>query len=230
MRSLAALVVVLCSGCTLWFNGGDDAPDICAVAEDTKAEPAIAMAPLRDPGNLTCQGFSSPCNDECGPCPAATEPAVAGVKPIPPIPSWNYCGHVCETKSETACAADPQCRVIKDAECAIGNMTCFTDFLGCFPVDTIPDVSVMCHGADAWDCSRSAACTAIHSGACGSGMPDCDRPFELCVPEGTIPGSCRGTVTCDRVTPACPPQTTPGISGGCYTGACIPTDLCGPSI
>ena len=229
MRSLACLTLLagLCSGCTLFFTGGDDSgDDVCALAEDN-AEPAIAQAPLRDPSDLTCDSFGGfPCNAECGPCPAATGAAIA---PIPPNPSWNYCGHSCEQLGETACAADPGCRVVKDAACTFG-MNCFTDFVGCFPVDTSPDATVACHGADAWDCSRSAACTAIHSySVCPAGTGnDCPRPFELCVPEGSHPGSCTGNVTCDRVTPTCPTGTTPGISGGCYTGACIPTDLCTP--
>lgn len=225
MRSLPCLVVLagLCSGCTLFFTGGDDGgDDVCALAE---ADPAIAQAPLRDPGDLTCDSFGGyPCTPECGPCPAATGAAIALT---PPIPSWNYCGHSCEQLSETTCAADPSCRVVKDAACTFGPNPCFTDFLGCFPVDTIPDPAVACHGADAWDCSRNPACTAIHSqGACPAGELDCPRPFELCVPEGTHPGSCRGAVTCRALPPSCPTQTTPGISGGCYTGACIPTDLC----
>lgn len=220
---LAYLVIAasLSTGCTLFFTGGDDGDDVCAFAEDQGA-PASLPAPLRDPSNLTCSSFGGGgCNSECGPCPAVAE--------LAPIPSWATCGHSCEQLAESACATDPQCRVVKDANCTFGS-PCETDFLGCFPVDTIPDVSVACHGADSWDCSRSSACTAIHShSVCPAGTQDCPRPFELCVPEGTNPGSCRGNVTCDRVAPACPPQTTPGISGGCYTGACIPTDLCSPA-
>jgi hypothetical protein len=164
---------------------------------------------------------------ECGPCPAATGAELALT---PPIPSWNYCGHSCEQLGESACAADPGCRVVKDASCTF-TTPCETDFLGCFPTDTAADSTVACHGADAWECSRSAACTAIHSSSvCPAGSAECPQPFELCVPEGTHPGSCTGAVTCDGLPPACPATTTPGISGGCYTGACIPRDLCSPSI
>lgn len=220
-----AVVISLSTGCTLFFTGGDDGDDVCAT-EDL-GRPAIAQAPLRDPGDLSCQSFGYPCNSECGPCPAANEAAIA---PTAPIPSWNYCGHTCEQLGESACAADPQCRVIKDANCTFGG-NCLTDFLGCFPVDTSADTSVACQGADAWDCSRSAACTAIHSSSvCPANTPDCPQPFGLCVPEGTHPGSCSGTVTCERVVPTCSSTTTPGISGGCYTGACIPRDLCSPPI
>lgn len=206
----------------MFFSGGDDGDDVCAFAAEGEALPASQPAPLRDPGDLTCDSFGGGCDLECGPCPAATAA-------LAPIPSWNTCHHSCEQLGESACAADPTCRVVKDASCTFAA-SCETDFLGCFPLDTIPDASVVCRGADAWDCSRSAACTAIHSSeVCPAGTLDCPRPFELCIPEGTHPGSCSGVVTCRSLPPACPPQTTPGISSGCYTGACIPTDLCAPT-
>ncbi len=222
MRLICLVTAVsLSTGCTLFFTGGDDGDDVCALAEADLAQPASLPAPLRDPGDLTCDSFGGGCNPECGPCAAG-----ATIAPIPPIPSWNTCFHSCEQLGESACAADPSCRVVKDASCTF-EVPCETDFLGCFPIDMSPDVSVACHGADAWDCSRSSACTAIHShSVCPAGTIDCPRPFELCVPEGSSPGSCRGAVTCDRATPACPSGTTPGISSGCYTGACIPLDLC----
>ena len=223
---LACLVFAasLSTGCSLFFTG-DDGDDVCGLAEADTAQPASLPTPLRDPGDLTCESFGGGgCNAECGPCAE-----VAAIAPIPPIPSWNTCFHSCEQLGESACAADPSCRVVKDASCTF-EVPCETDFLGCFPIDMSPDLSVACHGADAWDCSRSSACTAIHShSVCPAGTIDCPRPFELCVPEGTSPGTCRGAVTCDRVTPSCPTGTTPGISGGCYTGACIPLGLCPPT-
>lgn len=42
------------------------------------------------------------------------------------------------------------------------------------------------------------------------------------------PGECTGSVLCTQVPPACPMGTVPGISGGCYSGYCIPTTDCGP--
>lgn len=222
---LAALVFVagLSTGCTLFFTGDDGGDDVCAY-EDTRAVARSQPAPLRDPGDLTCDSFDTPCNSECGPCAEA-----AAVAAVLPVPTWNYCGHSCEQLGESACAADAGCRVVKDASCTF-EVPCETDFLGCFPVDTTPDASVACHGADSWECSRSAACTAIHShSVCPAGQLNCPRPFELCVPEGTSPGSCRGAVTCRSLPPPCRTGTTPGISGGCYTGACIPLELCPPT-
>lgn len=219
MRSLL-LVSICLSGCAFIFDG--DAVEECPLRE-AAGEPTIA--PLRDPGDLTCASFGTGgCNAECGPCPASTEPAFAPSQPIPPIPSWPICGHACEGKGEGACSADPQCRVVKHATCAIGPSICLTDFLGCFPIDEAPDASVDCRTADAWDCSRSAACTAYHS----FDPSEDRRPFELCMPEGQSPGDCDGSASCDEPPPICPSGSVPGISNGCYTGACIPQHLCGP--
>ncbi|MFN0252987.1 MAG: hypothetical protein ACKV2T_39295 [Kofleriaceae bacterium] len=213
--------------CTLWF-GDDDDDDRCDVypaAESTDGQPSIAPAPLRDPGDLTCDDYGGPyCDSSCGPCPLYE----AALAPTPPIPSYNYCGHICETYSQDQCAADPQCRVVLDADCSIGTSVCFTNFMGCFPTDTQQDTSVNCTTADAWECSRSNECTAYHSAGQGACPPDsdCGRPFELCAPEGVDPGGCEQTVACDRLPPPCPSGTVPGVRDLCYTDVCIPVEFC----
>ncbi|MDX2086768.1 MAG: hypothetical protein SFX73_02905 [Kofleriaceae bacterium] len=222
MRFAIFAVACLGSGCAFIFDGDDDGDDVCALTENT--EPAIAPAPQRDPGTLLCQSIGGGCNPDCGPCPA-----VAAVTPLAPIPSWPICGHACEGKAEAACETDPQCRVVKNAECTFGAVDCLTDYIGCFPVDTVVDGSIDCRGADAWDCSRSSNCTAYHSyEACGTDA-ECPRPFELCMTEGQSPGECYLPVTCRALPPACGANETPGIEAGCYTGACIPQHLCAPN-
>ena len=57
-------------------------------------------------------------------------------------------------------------------------------------------------------------------GVCGP--PVCEIE---CVPDGG-PGSCTGDVWCDAIPPMCPVNTVPGISGGCWTGSCIPVWQC----
>jgi hypothetical protein len=226
MRAALFAFACLASGCVFIFDGDDtDDNDTCQFREDTGV-PTIAPAPLRDPGNLTCQSIGGPgCDPACGPCPLAT----AVPPPTPPIPSWPICGHVCEGKDANACEADPQCRVVKNADCTFGPLDCFTDYLGCFPIDTQPQPNVDCFAADAWDCSRSSSCTAYHSvEACPDG--ECARPFELCVPEGVSPGQCYLPVACDAAPPPCGAGKTPGIENGCYTGACIPQHLCAPNL
>ena len=220
MRRLASFVLLVILPACFWERGkgGGGGDDVCDFpATDL---PAIAPAPLRDPGTLICQSFGSGCNPDCGPCPETT-PALT-----PPIPSWGICGSPCEGLAPAQCAADATCRVVKDAGCTIGGNTCLTDFLGCFPTDTQVDKSVECFTADAWTCSRNSACEAHHAQrACPAGQ-DCARPFATCVPAGHDPGSCTGQVTCRAATPNCPSGTTPGIANGCFTGACIVTSTC----
>ncbi|HWO19049.1 MAG TPA: hypothetical protein VNO30_09735 [Kofleriaceae bacterium] len=216
--ALLAMFLVLISGCMFVFDGREGDDD-CLLAE-----PALAPAPLRNPETLRCESFGGGggCDPACGPCPALD---------LAPIPSWGSCGSSCEALSESACASTVGCRVVKDAACAVSG-TCTSDFLGCFPTDqgTITDLG--CFDAhDGWACSQIPDCVAYHriSGATsGFTSPERLLPFAMCAPEGKSPGSCYAAVTCDRAAPACPTQTTPGIANGCYTGGCIPTDLCGP--
>jgi len=215
MRYLVSLsmALMMTSGCVLVFDdGGDD--DVCLAG----AEPALAPAPLRNPDTLTCDSFGGGCVPECGPCPALAAD-------LAPIPSWGACGSACEALSEGECEKDAGCRVVKDAACAVSG-TCTTDFLGCFPTDQFSDPATDCFAArDGSTCSRSAGCTAYHRSPSGL-EPPVSRSFAMCAPEGVDPGSCYDLVVCDRAAPACPDQTMPGVAGGCYTGACIPSDIC----
>ena len=225
MVRLALVSVVLFSGCTLWFDSDDD-PPVCALDAEGGAGQDIAPAPLRDPGDLTCDNYGGgpSCDPACGPCPELA----AALAPIPPIPSYNYCGHICESYGESQCAASPECRVVKFAECVVGDIPCLTDFMGCFPVDTAPRTTA-CFQADAWECSRDSNCTALHSSAdnCPEGDAyNCPREFELCIPEGSDPGECYAEAQCDSIAPPCPSGTTAGVLNGCWSGACIPTHLC----
>ena len=216
MHYLASLatVLVLASGCTLVFDdGGGD--DICLAAE-----PASLPAPQRNPDTLACESFGGGCIPECGPCPLAD---------LVPQPSWGFCGSTCEALTEVDCGKDPGCRVVKDAACSL-SADCITDYLGCFPTDQFPDPSIDCFTArDGFTCSRSAECTAFHRGLRSNISPQPVLAFAMCAPEGKSPGTCFGQVLCRAAAPACPPNSRPGVSDGCYTGACIPLDVCEPA-
>jgi hypothetical protein len=238
MRYLALLAtsLVLISGCMFAFDGppgsgGDD--DDCLIAE-----PAIAPAPLRNPQTLTCDSFGSPCNPECGPCPELIAEVTAS-DITSPLPPWGICDSPCEGLSEAACTQNTACRVVRDAECAV-SPGCTLDFIGCFPTSQVTRTDIDCFSArDGFTCSESSACTAYHrasntaSASASAGLtspppPQRTLPFAMCAPEGKSPGRCYAPVSCDLAAPACPTNTTPGIANGCYTGACIPTDVCGP--
>ena len=218
---IATLVAVLtlAPGCLWAFDDGGSGDDEC----DVRAEFAAPLA-LRNPETLTCQSFGSTCDDACGPCPAAD--------PSQPVPTWGTCGSACNELTESECSTDPECRVIKDVRCVIGE-DCTTDFLGCFPTDQGIEPTLDCFAAeDGTTCSRSNACVAMHRAECSGGgaaiPPECLRTFALCAPEGVDPGRCHEVATCDRAAPACGTDETPGVANGCYTGACIPDDVCEP--
>lgn len=219
MRYLALLLTILAltSGCALVFDdGGSGGDDVCAFAE----EPAVSLAPQRNPENLECQSFGGGCNPSCGPCPALD---------LAPIPSWGFCGSTCEQLTESACASTPECRVIKELECALSK-DCTTDFIGCFPTNQFTDPTTDCRAArDGFTCSLNPACTAYHYRQLVV-APDATNQlsFALCAPEGQAPGSCYAPVTCARPRPICPGWEVPVIADGCYTGQCIPITTCEP--
>lgn len=223
MRFVTLLVMLAgVPGCMLFFDDGGKRPPVCDLAQ-SEDEPASLPAPLRDPDGLTCEQFGGGCDPACGPCAETTKGA-----DLAPLPTWGVCGSICESLDETACAASAECRVVRDARCAIAG-SCTTDFAGCFPIDTAPDPTIDCLAArDGWTCSRSAACTALHDTAvnCPDNGTQCRRPFGLCVKEGTDPGHCKDDAVCDIPGPNCPQGTTAGVANGCYTGACIPLALC----
>jgi len=212
MRSLVAYsLLCLAAGCVLFSTDG---------GHTCRDEDVGAPAPLqRNPDTLICESIGvPPCDPACGPCPAVDSPAV----------SWGICGSPCETLDRAACAASTSCRVVLEARCAVSG-TCTDDFLGCFPTDQFADPAVDCAAAlDGTTCSRSANCTALHrNDPCPADAP-CPQQFAMCLPEGVSPGTCKGQVACDALPPPCPANTTPGIAGACWSGFCIPNDICEP--
>ncbi len=184
---------------------GDDSGDAADSTDAPCEEDSPARAELRNPEDLGCDEFT-----------------VGSCTPGVPVPTWGSCESECENLNEEACSNNRGCRVVKDAACLV-QFDCITDYVGCFPTDMDVDDGVDCWRADAFQCSRSPECSAAHSTS-GEGE---GRPFEFCIVEGKSPGSCFLPVACDQAPPDCPQGTTPGVEGSCYTGACIPVDLCG---
>jgi hypothetical protein len=222
MRSLALLAAALAAGCTLYpedSGPADAGGSICNNDNVSTAEQ------LLDPSTLQCESFGTA---SCGPCTLCPQPSNVGIE----IPDWGSCTSACLGLDEAACGQTSGCRLTynDDAYWSMGTMGSASgyssDFQGCYPVDTDPAPAAPCTQLDADQCAANAACAALYQiELCNS--VGCDTPrFAGCVPVHQTVGSCTGKVACDLAI-SCPSGTTPGISGLCYTGACIPNQFCG---
>lgn len=124
--------------------------------------------------------------------------------------------------AEPADAASPECGFVTcapgdhcEARCAAQGVTGCTS--PCF-VTCVPDVP-----CSAVACGRGASCVERCSYDCDGFAWVC---HQTCEPHGA-PGTCGGPVACDAAPPACPVGTVPGVSGGCYSGYCVPAQRCG---
>jgi hypothetical protein len=213
--ALAGSLVALFGGCSLYFDNHTPAPD----AQEC-AEPAIPALVLVNPQDLVCQTFSSGGGCGCGvPCAPTT-----GVD----IPTWGNCYSSCDQLGESDCLATDGCHVTRDWVSYWGNLP---SFLGCYANDTSGPTTQAepCAARGAEDCAADSSCTGLYQtlltdcAGCGS-----DYAFQQCIPVAQIAGSCSGQVACE-LEPSCPSGTTPGISGNCYTGSCIPDAFCPPA-
>lgn len=203
---LAFAFVVLAS-CTLYQGHGDDT---CAPMA-TAGAPAVTVKQLVNPSTLQCQtvDIGGPtCNPQCGPCPAEAEPAP---------PPWGACESQCTGLDQSTCQFTPGCRIALDWAKYYTNDP--TAFIGCFAVDTDTDNAVGCTGLDAAGCARHDTCAGLYEAG-----TDIEQ-FQECIIENQPAGACTGQVLC-QLAESCPPGTTPGITGGCYTGSCIPDQFC----
>lgn len=70
-------------------------------------------------------------------------------------------------------------------------------------------------------CVEGGFCTEDKD--CGDGL-SCDEERNSCDPQGG--GTCGGAVTCNEIAPNCPPDSSPLVENGCWTGACSELALC----
>src|ERR1041384_2815594 len=128
------------------------------------------------------------------------------------------CDGPCVTLDETACASNAQCFVARDFTAFYTGAP--AGFLGCFP--KTPFVSrAGCEEGNATTCAFDGSCAGLYD---RSPSPT----FVECIGDTVIAGSCTEVATCTEQPPTCPADRTPGVAAGCYTGACIPNDLCAP--
>jgi len=128
------------------------------------------------------------------------------------------CDGPCVTLDETSCASAWQCYVARDVAAFYRGAP--DSFLGCFP-RTPSWTSHACEFRSADTCPSDGTCAGLYEQSSSA-------TFVGCVDETLIAGSCTEVATCMKPPPSCPADRTPGVAAGCYTGACIPNDLCAP--
>ena len=240
MRRLLCLVVLL-TGCDLYWNGGDD--DCKYYGYEGDIAPSIG---IRNPSTGECEGGGwGGCEDSCGPCAYDTAGGGALAQP-----DWAKCQSVCTNLTESSCIQQAGCQASYDLSGATAS------FAGCFETAPSGPVSTgVCAGFDAHECTRhdncstyynpgsfarcaaettSSACAAIDCGpgyhcedqckdSCGP-TGDCGPQCgAMCVPDGNVCAGvdCGPGATCVETCI----DPTPTHAGQCYA-QCHPTTAC----
>jgi hypothetical protein len=137
----------------------------------------------------------------------------------PNCPPDSDCGSVCEG----VCVPDAACSAV---DCGMGYHCEET----CYPCDTTD--GSMCDPECYPACVPDQTCANVDCGPGYECAMECSSGtcYPACIPtNGGGPGDCTGMISCNSAPPTCPANTTPGISNGCYTGYCIPLNMCGPN-
>jgi hypothetical protein len=128
------------------------------------------------------------------------------------------CNGPCVTLDEISCASDAWCFVARDFTAFYTGAP--DRFLGCFPKTPFSS-RAGCEERDVTTCAFDGRCAGLYHASSPA-------KFVECIDEAVIAGSCTEVATCMTRPPSCPADRTPGVAAGCYTGACIPNDLCAP--
>ena len=183
-KSWALLVLVVLGGCDLYFGGDDDPPPCNDYGYG--AGPAIYPSQeLRNPDNGQCQyvGGGYPCDDICGPCPAAGDDiSIAN-------PDWGSCYSQCEGLPEASCLSTAGCFAAYTDNPAADypNGDGLNEFYGCWQTAPSGPVHGSCSGLDAQECSRHDDCSAVYASLT---MEATYLKFESCQPEHVVGGDC----------------------------------------
>jgi hypothetical protein len=253
VRATAALALLasLATGCQIYFDNPPD-PPICSLPP---SEPplmlldpftgqcvAYDLGPICDPDTCECLEpvydlpSWAPCNSVCTGLDEYTCMAVPGCRATYRQEEFHGCfatdqtGPIqgaCEGLDGWDCSRHDDCLAIHEgefytAEDPVSPPQQLGWFVSCQSEPTPCTTDDACAGGERCnsdevctvppECADGAACDAI----CGG----------FCVPEER--GSCFGEVLCLAAVPECPPDSTPAVSNGCYTGECIPLGECPP--
>lgn len=168
MHSVLALFV-LTSGCSFYFDDGDDepSPPIC--------EGPTVLGEYRDPQTGVCEtlGYGG-CHPDCSPC----DPVVDVVDK--PFPNWAACYGECDGLGEDMCQWRPGCLAAYTIVTAGGaNDARVPQFRGCWGVaPNFGPVHESCPGLDAYDCSTNDHCSPHYED-----IPGQESQFRYCADE-----------------------------------------------
>lgn len=204
MRRLLAVLVLL-SGCDLYFNGDDEPP--CA----GDGYGAYPEQQIRNPQTGQCESYGGwgGCYDSCGPCPEYAALSIA-------LPDWGSCYSQCESLDEHACISTPGCLAAYDEYAPEADAPSSASFKGCWA--TAPSGPVQgggCWNLDAQECSRHDDCSMFYT-SYGKDTPTpalVAPSFSRCAPEPTANGcstvDCGPGSHCEEQCYACDGQTGP---------------------
>ena len=235
MRSLAIAVLVVLTGCDLYFGGGGD-DDRLQVPAGWRRRAGRELS-LRNPQTGLCEGFGGwgGCDGFCGPCPYAALTIA--------LPDWGYCHSACDGLDEQSCQATSGCIAAYDEYAPYADAPSSTTFKGCWAVaQSGPVQGGGCWNLDAQECSRHDDC-ALYYGYDGDIPHDAliAPSFTRCGPEPTTQGcaavdcgpgyhceeqcyACDGkTGPCD---PSCTPMCVPDTNNSCTSVLCGPGFEC----
>jgi len=226
MRRYAVLLLLL-TGCDLYFGGGDDEPP----CTDWGTGGGAAQQ-FRNPETGQCEGWGGGggCYDSCGPCDYAALTIAQ--------PDWGTCYSKCEGLDEESCLGASGCLAAYDEWTDTQDAPSTTTFKGCW--ETAPSGPIQgggCWTLDAQECSRHDDCSMYYGYDSPFPANALVAPtFSRCGPEPTTqgcaavdcgPGShCEDQCyACDGKTGPCPAVCTPVCvpdGPGCSLIDCAP--------
>ena len=176
MKGLAVLVLLL-SGCDLYFGGGDDDvdPPCLGTGRDYQDQGQ------RDPLTGTCQ-WNYPCEDGCS-CAGAE----GDTKAVPEA-DWGACYSQCSDLDVLSCFSTAGCfAAYIDNPAADGRQ-----YWGCWQTAPSGPAQGQCLGLDAYGCSRHDNCIAVYASTVHSSA----TKFEACEPELIAEPTACDVITC----------------------------------
>ncbi|MGE0869661.1 MAG: hypothetical protein AB7P03_13935 [Kofleriaceae bacterium] len=183
MRTIFALVTLVATGCSLYFDEDHDDDDVYCGGAATKGGGAPYTPELRNPETAECEAFPS----------AGGGPRCDVYAGVVALPDWGSCDSFCEGLAEDTCLTTASCRAMY-RRFEYGD-DAGTYYFGCAIVaPSGPVRGGDCAQLDAHECSRHDDCAAMYLERIDP--DDGNLPstrFDGCAPEPQV------NTTCDDV-------------------------------